>query len=558
MKETAMTDVASKSSDPGDDRPVLTNRQGHQVYDNQNQRTVGARGPATLENYQFLEKISHFDRERIPERVVHARGAVAYGYFEATGQWGDEPIAQYTRAKPFAEAGKRTDLAIRFSTVIGGRDSSEAARDPRGFAVKFYTEDGNWDLVGNNLGVFFIRDAIKFPDVIHSLKPDPITFRQEPARIFDFMSQTPEAMHMIVNLFSPRGIPLNYRHMQGFGVNTYKWVNAAGETQLVKYHWQPHQGVKSLTAADAANIQANDLGHASRDLWDAIERGDYPKWDLYVQMMSDEEHPELDFDPLDDTKTWPEQDFVPKMVGTMTLTSNVSDHHNENEQISFGTGVLIDGLDFSDDKMLVGRTFSYSDTQRYRVGPNYLQLPVNSPKNARVATNQRGGQMSYGVDLGEGQNPHVNYEPSTMGGLREGTYPTHDEQGPTIVGRLTRKRIPRTNDYEQAGQRFRLMNDWERDDLVHNFVTLISEATREVQERMVWHFLMVEDELGLRVGEGLGISPDDVRQLEPLASQTLNDKELERLSNLGKNGPRDVEGLTMTHCVPNEHVVVER
>ncbi len=553
-----MTDVASKSSDPNDDRPILTNRQGHQVYDNQNQRTVGARGPATLENYQFLEKISHFDRERIPERVVHARGAVAYGVFEATGRWGDEPIANYTRAKLFAEEGKRTDLAIRFSTVIGGRDSSEAARDPRGFAIKMYTEDGNWDLVGNNLGVFFIRDAIKFPDVIHSLKPDPVTFRQEPARIFDFMSQTPESMHMLVNLFSPRGIPADYRHMQGFGVNTYKWVNAEGLTHLVKYHWLPQQGVKSLTEADAANIQANDLGHASRDLYESIERGEYPKWDLYVQLMSDEEHPELGFDPLDDTKTWPEQDFPPKLVGTMTLTSNVSDHHNENEQISFGTGVLVDGLDFSDDKMLVGRTFSYSDTQRYRVGPNYLQLPVNSAKNARVATNQRGGQMAYGTDLGEGQNPHVNYEPSTMGGLREGTYPTHDEQGPEITGRLTRKRIPLTADYEQAGQRYRLMEQWERDDLVNSFVTLISQSTEQVQQRMVWHFLMVEDELGLRVGEGLGISPDDVRHLEPLASQTLSELELERLSNLGKNGPRDVTGITMTHCVPNEHVVVER
>ncbi|HET9873267.1 MAG TPA: catalase [Propionibacteriaceae bacterium] len=553
-----MTDVANSGSSPGDDRPILTNRQGHPVFDNQNQRTVGARGPATLENYQFLEKISHFDRERIPERVVHARGAVAYGYFEATGRWGEEPIAQYTRAKLFAEAGKRTDLAIRFSTVIGGRDSSEAARDPRGFAVKFYTEDGNWDLVGNNLGVFFIRDAIKFPDVIHALKPDPVTFRQEPARIFDFMSQTPESMHMLVNLFSPRGIPADYRHMQGFGVNTYKWVNEAGETHLVKYHWQPKQGVKSLTAVDAGKIQASELGHASRDLYESIENGNYPQWDLYVQLMSDEEHPELGFDPLDDTKTWPEQDFPPKLVGTMTLNSNVSDHHNENEQIAFGTGVLVDGLDFSDDKMLVGRTFSYSDTQRYRVGPNYLQIPVNSPKNATVATNQRGGQMSYGVDLGQGQNPHVNYEPSTMGGLREATYPTADVQGPEIVGRVTRKRIPLTNDYEQAGQRFQLMEDWEADDLVRNLVTLISQADREVQQRMVWHFLMADDDLGLRVGEGLGLTPDDVRHLEPLASQTLTEPELERLNKLGKNGPRNVSGLTMTHCVPNEHVVIER
>lgn len=554
-----MSDVANEPPAPSEeDSPVLTNRQGHPVYDNQNSRTVGDRGPATLENYQFLEKISHFDRERIPERVVHARGAVAFGHFEATGKWGDEPIEKYTRAKLFNTPGKKTDLAIRLSSVIGGRDSSEAARDPRGFAVKFYTEDGNWDLVGNNLAVFFIRDAIKFPDVIHSLKPDPVTFRQEPARIFDFMSQTPESMHMLVNLFSPRGIPANYRTMQGFGVNTYKWVNAAGETVLVKYHWLPRAGVKSLTEEDAANIQATDLGHASKDLYEAIESGDYPQWDLYVQMMSDDDHPELDFDPLDDTKVWPENEFEPKLVGTMTLTANVSDHHNQNEQIAFGTGVLVDGLDFSDDKMLVGRTFSYSDTQRYRVGPNYLQLPVNSPKNARVATNQRGGQMSYGVDLGEGQNPHVNYEPSTMGGLREATYPTKDEQGPVISGRLTRARIPRTNDYTQAGQRYQLMEQWEKDDLVRNFVTLIGEATPQVQQRMVWHFLLADDELGLRVGEGLGITVDGVKDLPPLQSQTLNEEELQRLANLGQNGPRDVSELKMTHVVPNERVVVDR
>lgn len=536
----------------------LTTRQGHPVSDNQNTRTVGSRGPATLENYQFLEKISHFDRERIPERVVHARGFVAYGEFEATGKWGDEPISRYTRARLFSEPGKKTDVAIRFSTVIGGRDSSEAARDPRGFAVKFYTEDGNWDMVGNNLGVFFIRDAIKFPDVIHSLKPDPVTFRQEPARIFDFMSQTPESMHMLVNLFSPRGIPADYRHMQGFGVNTYRWVNADGESKLVKYHWQPRQGVKSLTEEDAANIQAGDLGHASKDLYEAIERGDYPQWDLYVQMMDDNDHPELDFDPLDDTKTWPEEVFVPQLVGTMTLNRNVSDHHNENEQISFGTGVLVDGLEFSDDKMLVGRTFSYSDTQRYRVGPNYLQLPVNSPKNAKVATNQRGGQMSYGTDLAPGQNPHVNYEPSITGGVQEAPKQGPSAVGPELEGRLTRARIERTNDYLQAGQRYQLMEQWEKDDLVKNFVDNISQAARPVQERMLWHFYMCDDELGARVGEGLGIGLAEIKDLGPLPTQTLTEEEQERVKNLGSNGPRNVEGLTMTHCVPNEHVVVAR
>ncbi|MFC6884525.1 MULTISPECIES: catalase [Actinomadura] len=549
-----MTDVSSMGPQPDDHREVLTNRQGHAVYDNQNQRTVGARGPATLENYQFLEKISHFDRERIPERVVHARGATAYGYFEAYGKWGDEPVAPYTRARLFQRPGERTPVAVRFSTVIGGRDSAETARDPRGFAVKFYTEDGNWDLVGNNLAVFFIRDAIKFPDVIHALKPDPVTFRQEPNRIFDFMSQTPESMHMLVNLFSPRGIPADYRHMQGFGVNTYKWVNERGDTQLVKYHWMPRQGVRSMTASDAAALQANDLGHATKDLHEAIERGDFPEWELLVQMMSDDDHPELDFDPLDDTKVWPEERFPARPVGRMVLDRNVADNFAENEQISFGTGVLVDGLDFSDDKMLVGRTFSYSDTQRYRVGPNYLQLPVNQAKNAAVRTNQRDGQMVYSVDRA-GENPHVNYEPSITGGLREAQYPTHDEQGPTISGRVTRRRIERTNDYVQAGQRYLMMHDWERDDLVHNLITMLSQCDRPIRERMVWHLLLAENDLGLRVGEGLGIAPDQVAGLKPLASQDLTDEDRARLANLGKNGPRDITGLQMTHCVPDDRAV---
>lgn len=552
-----MTDTANKGPTPDDGRETLTNRQGHPVHDNQNQRTVGSRGPATLENYQFLEKISHFDRERVPERVVHARGVTAYGYFESYGTFGDEPLSRFTRAKLFQERGKRTDVAVRFSTVIGGRDSSEAARDPRGFAVKFYTEDGNWDLVGNNLAVFFIRDAIKFPDVIHALKPDPVTFEQQPRRIFDFMSQTPESMHMLINLFSPRGIPADYRHMQGFGVNTYKWVNQDGESVLVKYHWMPKQGVRSMTEEDAANVQADGLGHATKDLYESVARGEHPEWELLVQMMADHDHPELDFDPLDDTKVWPEQDFPPRPVGRMVLDRMPENYFAENEQISFGTGVLVDGLDFSDDKMLVGRTFSYSDTQRYRVGANYLQLPVNQAKNTEVRTNQRDGQMAYHVD-GGGGNPIVNYEPSITGGLREAEHFTPDEVGPEITGRLTRRRIARTNDYLQAGQRYCLMEDWERDDLVKNFTDLLSQCDRPVQERMVWHFLLVENDLGLRVGEGIGISPQDVAHLRPLDGQDLTDEDRARLARLGDNPPRDVSGLTMTHSVPDERHVVTR
>ncbi|TGN67072.1 catalase [Paracoccus liaowanqingii] len=513
---------------------TLTNRQGHAVSDNQSQRTVGSRGPATLENYQFLEKISHFDRERIPERVVHARGFVCYGEFEATGMIGDEPASTYTRAKLFQEKGKKTPLAIRFSTVIGGRDSSETARDPRGFAVKFYTEDGNWDLVGNNLAVFFIRDAIKFPDVIHSLKPDPVTFRQEPNRIFDFMSQTPEAMHMLTHLFSPRGIPASYRHMEGFGVNTYKMVNAAGDPVLVKYHFHPRQGVACLTGEEAAKVQGQDLGSASKDLFTAIEMGNFPQWDMFVQVMDDHDHPELDWDPLDDTKIWPEDDFPLRHVGTMTLNRNVQDFFNENEQIAMGTGVLVDGLDFSDDKMLVGRTFSYSDTQRHRVGTNYLQLPVNQPKGAAVATNQSGGQMSFYRDSAPGQNPSVNYEPSIHDGLREA--PRQPSTSPEITGRLTRSVIERRNDYVQARARYCTMMDWERDDLVKTMGELLAQCEADVQKRMVWHFLMVHDDYGTRVGAAIGVSVADVRGMAPLDGQVLTDEDQRRLQKLGANG----------------------
>jgi catalase len=538
-----------------EERKSLTTRQGHPVYDNQNLRTVGERGPATLENYHFLEKMSHFDRERVPERVVHARGATAFGYFEATGKVGDEPISKFTRAKLFQEAGKRTDVALRFSTVAGGRDSSEAVRDPRGFAVKFYTEDGNWDLVGNDLGVFFIRDAIKFPDFIHSQKPDPVTFERQVAnRVFDFISQSPESLHMVMLVFGPRGIPASYRNMQGFGVNTYKWVNEAGDTVLVKYHWHPKQGVKSWTEADAAAVQSDVLGVHTKDLYEAIAAGDYPEWDLSVQIMEDHDHPELDWDPLDDTKTWPEQDFPLRHVGRLVLNRAPANFFAESEQIAFGTGVLVDGLDFSDDKMLVGRTFSYSDTQRHRVGTNYLQLPVNAPKK-RVGTNLRDGEMTYYVDE-TGENPSVNYEPSITGGLEEAPKPAHVEVGPEIAGRLTRHRIPRTNDYKQAGERYQLSEQWEKDDLAGNLTNLLGQCERPIQERMVWHLYMVDDELGQRVGDGIGISLDEIKGLEPLATQTLNDEERERLANLGNNGPRDVSGLTMTHCVPNEHVAV--
>ncbi|WP_158828683.1 catalase [Mucilaginibacter lacusdianchii] len=507
MKKDAILNPNSQQAE-GETANTLTTRQGHPVTDNQNIRTVGNRGPATLENYQFLEKMSHFDRERIPERVVHARGAGAHGVFEAYGTVGNDSVSKYTRAKLFQEKGKQTPVFVRFSSVIHGGHSPETLRDPRGFAVKFYTEDGNWDLVGNNLKVFFIRDAMKFPDLVHAFKPDPVTNRQDGERIFDFISGTPEAMHMITFLFSPYGIPANYRQMQGSGVNTYKWVNKEGVGVLVKYHWEPVQGIKNLTQEQAEAVQAKNFNHSTQDLFDAIEAGNYPEWELLVQIMSDEEHPELDFDPLDDTKLWPEDQFPWLPVGKMTLNRNPVNYFAEVEQSAFGTGVLVDGLDFSDDKMLQGRTFSYSDTQRYRIGTNYLQLPINAPIK-HVATNQRDGQMAYHVDLAPGVSPSVNYEPSTaLGGLKEAPKAGADHEPEYKTTKLVRRKIDRTNDYKQAGERYHMFEDWERDDLIKNLVNTLAPAHKAIQDKMVEHFTKCDADYGRRVAEGLNALND--------------------------------------------------
>jgi catalase len=483
--------------------PVLTTRQGHPVVDNKNNRTVGDRGPTVLENYHFLEKISHFDRERIPERVVHARGAGAHGYFETYGTVGGEPVEKYTRAKVFSGGGKRTPLFVRFSSVIHGGHSPETLRDPRGFSVKFYTEDGNWDLVGNNLQQFFIRDAMKFPDVVHAFKPDPVHNRQDPTRIFDFISLTPEATHMITWLFSPWGIPASYREMRGSGVHAYKWVNAEGEAVLVKYHFLPRGGERNLTQRQAEAIQAKDFNHATGDLFDAIARGDFPEWELAVQIMEDGDHPELDFDPLDATKVWPQELFPLRPVGRMVLDRNPANYFAEVEQVAFGTGVLVDGLDFSDDKLLQGRTFSYSDTQRYRVGPNYLQLPINAPKK-HVATNQRDGQMTYHVDGVEaGENPHVNYEPSARQGLVT-AQPAGKPHTPFVSGHVVRQTIGRENNFGQAGDRWRAFEEWEREELVSNLVGALAQCGTDIQQRMLWYFSQADADYARRVAEGLG------------------------------------------------------
>ena len=510
---------------------TLTNRQGHPITNNQQLRTVGNRGPATLENYDFIEKISHFDRERIPERVVHARGAGAHGYFEAYGTVGDEPIAKYTRAKLFQKKGKQTPVFVRLSSVIHGGHSPETLRDPRGFAVKFYTEDGNWDLVGNNLKIFFIRDAMKFPDMIHAFKPDPITNRQDVERFFDFCAASPESFHMVTLIYSPWGIPANYRMMQGSGVNTYRWVNAEGKGVLIKYHWEPKQGIRNLTQQQAEEIQGKNFNHATQDLYDAIEQGEYPEWELLVQIMEDGPHPELDFDPLDDTKLWPEDLFPWKAVGKMTLNKNPEDYFTEVEQAAFGTGVLVDGLDFSDDKMLQGRTFSYSDTQRYRVGPNYLQLPINAPKK-HVATNQRGGQMQYKVDTHE--NPHITYEPSLLGGLKEAKQ-VGKEHTPFVEGNLVRAPLDRTNDTKQAGETYRKFEKWEQDDLILNLTTDLAKCAPVIQETIIRYAEQADAEYGRRLRDNLQATNSS--DSGPLGNAKNDEAVQQAIDNSKETGP---------------------
>src|SRR5690554_2551309 len=481
---------------------TLTTRQGHPVTNNQNIRTVGKRGHVRLENYDIIEKLSHFDREKCTECSVHARGAGAHGYFETYRTVGDEPVSKYTRAKVFQEKGKRTPVFVRFSTVVHGNHSPETVRDPRGFAVKMYTEDGNWDLVGNNLKIFFVRDAMKFPDMIHAFKPDPASNVPSPERMFDFVSRSPEAIHMITFLFSPWGIPATYRHMQGSGVNTYKWVNDKGESVLVKYHWEPKQGIRNLTQDEANAIQAKNVGHATQDLYETIERGDFPEWELFVQIMEDGDHPELDFDPLDDTKLWPEDKFPWLSVGRMVLDRNPVDFHAEIEQAAFGTGVLVDGMDFSDDKMLQGRTFSYSDTQRYRVGANYLQLPVNAPK-VPVRTNQHRGQMAIPDPKESGDNPHINYEPSMIGGYQEADKGERPQHRPMFHAEAMSAPIDRTNNFGQAGETYRSFQDWEHDELIKNLSEALAICDKRIQDAMIDHFTQADEDYGRHVKEGI-------------------------------------------------------
>ncbi len=470
----------------------LTTNQGVPVTNNQNSLTVGERGPVLMQDVNLIEKLAHFDRERIPERVVHARGAGAHGYFQVY-----KSMAKYTCAKFLQDPKKKTPVFVRFSTVVGSKGSADTLRDPRGFAVKFYTEEGNYDLVGNNLPVFFIRDAMKFPDMVHAFKPSPDTNIPADSRFWDFISLTPESSHMIIWLFSDRGTVKSYRKMEGFGVNTYKWVNAEGKAVYIKYHWKPKAGIETIDRHEATRLAGEDPDVATRDLYDTIASGKKVEWELNVQIMKIADELKQTFDPLDPTKVWPENKFPLMPVGKMVLNRNPENFFAETEQAAFCPATLVPGIEFSADKLLQGRTFSYNDTQRHRLGPNYLQLPINRPV-VPVSNNQRDGSMQTGTFSGP-----VNYEPNTLAGGLPGEAPVASTEVYRVEGDVNRKKIRLTNDFEQAGQKYRSMGKVEREHLTDNIVDSLGKAEKSIQKRIVANFTKADPDLGKRVAKGL-------------------------------------------------------
>ncbi|WP_165748510.1 catalase [Cellulophaga sp. Z1A5H] len=480
---------------------IITTNGGVPVGDNQNSKTVGEYGPVLLEDIFLVEKLAAFDRERIPERVVHPRGAGASGYFEAT-----KDMSTYTKAVLFTEAGKKTDVAVRLSTVIHGKGSPETARDPRGFAVKFYTEQGNYDIVGNNLPIFFIRDAIKFPDMVHSLKPSPETNKQDPNRYFDFFSNVPEATHMITRLWTDLGIPKGYQYMNGSSVHGYKWINQAGKVTYVKYSWVSKQGEKNLTAEEATIQQGLDWQHATVSLRKAIADGNYPQWDLYVQMIKPEDLHSFDFWPLDATKDWPADKIEKIKIGTMTLNQNPVNYFEQVESIAFSPGALIPGIEPSEDKLLQGRLFSYFDTQRHRLGPNFQQLKINQPLEASKNYNSD-GWISAGNKRFE--NPDVNYQPSTKASLTED--PQYKQSETTLKNvTITQKKITKTNDFAQAGDFYRSLTKQEQDNLIKNLSGDLGQVTdKNIQKTMIGYFYRADRDYGMRIAKALGFSQKD-------------------------------------------------
>jgi catalase len=470
---------------------ILTTESGAPVPDNQNSAQAGIGGPLLIQDQQLIEKLARFNRERIPERIVHARGSGAHGYFEVT-----DDVTDFTRAAFLNTVGKRTEVFLRFSTVAGNLGAADAVRDPRGFAVKFYTEEGNYDLVGNNTPVFFIKDPIKFPDFIHSQKRDPFTGVGEADNVWDYWSYSPESLHQITWLFGDRGIPASYRHMNGYGSHTYQWVAEDGSAYWVKYHFKTNQGIRCLDAGQAAELAGQDPDSHQRDLHQAIERGIFPSWTVYVQLMPVADAADYKFNPFDLTKVWPHADYPLQRVGRLVLNRNPENVFAEVEQAAFSPNNFVPGIGPSPDKMLQGRLFAYADAQRYRLGVNHTQLAVNAPK-ATEANNY--GRDGYGAVNAGGRAK--NYEPNSYDGPRQTEAAL---AAPTAVsgwtGTHSAAQHAKDDDFFQAGELYRLMSEAEQERLIANLAGSLGSVTRDdVVERVLPFFHAADADYGKRL-----------------------------------------------------------
>ncbi|MDR2884512.1 MAG: catalase [Deferribacteraceae bacterium] len=489
------------------DKKVLTTNLGTPIDNDQASITTESPAFSLLSDVHLVEKLAHFDRERIPERVVHAKGAGAHGYFEVT-----HDVSQLTRAAFLSHVGKKTEIFARFSTVGGEKGSADSARDPRGFAVKFYTEEGNYDMVGNNTPVFFIRDAIKFPDFIHTQKRNPASNLHDANMFWDFLSLTPESLHQVTILFSDRGTPATYRHMNGYTSHTYMWYNKEGDYSWIKLHFKTDQGVKNLTQEEATSLAGSDPDHATRDLFNSIEEGNAPSWTVYYQIMTKEQAKEYRFDPFDVTKVWYQSDFPLQPLGKMVLNRNPQNYFNEVEQAAFSPANLVPGVTSSPDKMLQGRLFSYADTHRHRLGTNFHMIPINAAK-AQVNTNQRDGFMNIH------QESTPNYYPNSFGGAA----PSNEYKLPAIdvSGTAARHEYPLGDiDFVQPGELFdRVMTDYDRANLVKNIASHLKGADMRLQLRQTALFYRASVNYGTAIANALKLNIDEVKRLAVMSNE---------------------------------------
>ena len=478
----------------------LTTAAGAPVSDNQNALTAGPRGPMLLQDVWFLEKLAHFDREVIPERRMHAKGSGAYGIFIVT-----HDITKYTKAKIFSEVGKKTEMFVRFSTVAGERGAADAERDIRGFAMKFYTEEGNWDLVGNNTPIFFLRDPLKFPDLNHAIKRDSRTNMRSAKNNWDFWSSLPEALHQVTITMSDRGIPFSYRHMHGFSSHTYSMINVKNERVWVKFHFVTQQGIKNLTDAEAEAIIAKDRESHQRDLYDSIERGEFPRWKLFIQVMTEEQAKKMPYNPFDLTKVWYHKEFPLIEVGYFELNRNPENYFAEVEQSAFNPAHIVPGIGFSPDKMLQGRLFSYGDTQRYRLGVNHHQIPVNAPR-CPMNSYHRDGQMRVNNNAGS----TIGYEPNSYGEWSE--QPEFREPPLELTGAADNWdfRADDNDYYTQPGKLFRLMSSAQQKVLFENTARAMGDAPLEIKLRHAGNCFKADPAYGKGVANALGISLPEV------------------------------------------------